>query len=361
MAEGAEAESKTEEATPRRLEEARSRGDVAKSMDLAQVAAMAGGFSVLAIMGGWLARNLAEALLPFIAHPETMNVQGAGGVGVARYAIMAAAPALAAILGGAMLSGVAGHVFQTGLLFTPSKLAPDPSKLNPMEGFKRLFGIDNLMAFVRSTLKVVLTGAVAWWVLYPHAPELAGLATMDPTAVLTVGAKLSRDLGFAVLMLLGAGAGLDFLWQRQRFNARMRMSKEELKEDYRQSEGDPHVKAKQRQIRNERSRRRMIQAVPTATVVLMNPTHYAVALRYEAGETPAPECVAKGVDDLALKIREVAEQAGVPVIEDAPLARALYASVEVDEVIPQQHYQAVAKIIGFILSAAKSPQRAAQL
>ena len=361
MAEDSESASKTEEATPRRLEEARSRGEVAKSADLAQAAAMAGAFGVLAILGGWLARDMAQRLTLFLAHPEAISLEGQGGVEVARYAIMAAAPALAAVLGAAMLTGVAGHVLQTGLLFTPSKLSPDLSKLNPMEGFKRLFGIDNLMAFLRSVLKVFLTGAVAWWVLYPHADELASLAAMDPDAVLTMGVGLARDLGFAVLVLLGAGAGLDFLWQRQRFAARMRMTKEELKEDFRQSEGDPHVKARQRQIRTERARRRMIQAVPKATVVVMNPTHYAVALRYEAGETPAPECVAKGVDALALKIREVAEEAGVPVVEDAPLARALYATVEVDEVIPQQHYQAVAKIIGFIMSAAKSPQRAVPL
>jgi flagellar biosynthetic protein FlhB len=138
---------------------------------------------------------------------------------------------------------------------------------------------------------------------------------------------------------------------------RMRMSREEVKEDYKQSEGDPHIKAKLKQMRVERSKRRMIQAVPTATVVVMNPTHYAVALKYDASETPAPLCVAKGLDSLALKIREVAEEHRVPVIEDPPLARALYAAVEVDQAIPAQHYQAVARIIGFVLNAAKRRAR----
>ncbi len=141
--------------------------------------------------------------------------------------------------------------------------------------------------------------------------------------------------------------------------ARMRMTKEEQKEDYKQSEGDPHVRARQRQIRMERARRRMIQAVPKATVVVANPTHFAVALRYEQGETPAPQCVAKGVDAVALRIREVAEAHGVPVVEDPPLARALYGAVEIDQIIPRQHYEAVAKIIGFIL-AGRRPRRQAR-
>ena len=137
------------------------------------------------------------------------------------------------------------------------------------------------------------------------------------------------------------------------------MTKEEVKEDFRQSEGDPHIKARQRQIRMQRAKQRMIQQVPNATVVVVNPTHYAVALRYEQGETPAPQCVAKGVDEVALKIRDIAEAHGVAVIEDPPLARALYGAVEVDQVIPHQHYEAVAKIIGFIL-AGKRPRRRAR-
>ena len=158
---------------------------------------------------------------------------------------------------------------------------------------------------------------------------------------------------FAVLALLGLGAGLDWFWQRQRFLARMRMSKEDQKEEYRQTEGDPHVRAKLKQMRMERSKRRMMQNVSKATVVVMNPTHYAVALRYESGETSAPLCVAKGLDLVALRIREVAEAANVPVVEDPPLARALYATVEIDETIPREHYEAVAKVIGFVMQTAK--------
>jgi flagellar biosynthetic protein FlhB len=187
----------------------------------------------------------------------------------------------------------------------------------------------------------------------PHWHELMGLAAMEPAGILPFSASILRSLVFAVAALMGAGAVLDWIWQRQRFTQRMRMSREELKEDVRQSEGDPHVKAKQKQLRAERARRRMMQQVPKATVVVTNPTHYAVALRYEQGETEAPVCVAKGQDRVALKIREVARENNVPVVEDPPLARALYAAVELDEAIPVQHYQAVAKIIGFVMGQAR--------
>jgi flagellar biosynthetic protein FlhB len=361
MAEDTDNDSKTEEATGRRLEEARKQGDVVKSPELAQAAGIMGAFAVLVGMGGPLALDLANKLTPFLAHPDSIALDGTGGVGVARYAIMAALPAMAAVMGTALICGIAGNVLQTGFLFVPSKLAPDLSRLDLMKGLQRLFGLDGFIQFLRAAAKVLLTGTIAFWVLWPHAREFGMLATLDPMAILPFAMQMAKSLFLAVMIFTAGIAAIDYIWQRQRFAQKMRMTKEEVKEDYKQTEGDPHVKAKQRQIRIERSRRRMMQAVPDATVVVMNPTHYAVALRYKAGETPAPECVAKGIDSLALKIREVAEAAGVPVIEDPPLARALFATVEVDQTIPQQHYEAVAKIIGFILSAAKSPRRARQL
>ncbi|MBS0412517.1 MAG: flagellar biosynthesis protein FlhB [Proteobacteria bacterium] len=361
MAEGAEKDSKTEEATGRRLEQARAEGDVAKSPELVQAASLLAAFGVLVGMGGYLAQNLAVKLTPFLAHPDSIAVDGQGGVGVARYAIMAALPAIGAVMGAALISGIAGNVLQTGFLFIPSKLAPDLQRLNLLSGLQRMVSLDGLVQFLRSAAKVLATGAIAYWILRPRAREFSQLSTMDPMAILPYAIDMAKSLVLAVMVFTVGLAGIDYIWQRQRFAQKMRMTKEEVKEDFKQTDGDPHVKARQRQIRMERSRRRMMQEVPNATVVVMNPTHFAVALRYAPGETPAPQCVAKGVDSLALKIREVAEEAGVPVIEDPPLARALYATVEVDQTIPQQHYEAVAKIIGFIMSAAKSPKRARQL
>ena len=349
MAEENDPSGKTEEPTPRRLEEARLKGDVAKSFDLPQAASLAAAAGVLALAGGWMARNLTEALTPFISHPEAMSLQAGGAVAVARQAMLASAPILALVLGAAALAGAFGNIIQHGFLWSPDKLKPQASKISPLAGLKRLFGIDGLVQFLKSTFKVGVVAVVAFWVLKPRSAALSELAALDPSAILPLAAAALKALVFAVVVVLGVGSLIDFLWQRHRFMQRMRMSREELKEDFRQSEGDPHVKARLKQLRAERARRRMMQAVPKATVVVMNPTHYAVALRYEAGETPAPECVAKGVDTLALKIREIAEEHGVPVVEDPPLARALYAAVDVDQSIPRHHFEAVARIIGFVL------------
>ena len=353
MSDSHDAESRTEEPTARKLERAREQGDVAKTQDLGQLASLAAAAAVIATAGGLFARKLAISMIPFLANADSLRLEGGGAVEVARRAALAAAPLLGAVMFAAAVAGVAGNLVQTGFLLTPSKLKPDVTKLSPMAGFKRIFGIEGLMNFLKSLAKVAATGAIAWWVLKPHLTELANLAELEPSAMLPFAADILRRLVFAVLALLLVIAGADWFWQRQRFMGRMRMTKEELKEDYRQSEGDPHVKGKQKQIRADRARRRMMQAVSSATVVIMNPTHYAVALRYEQGEDAAPICVAKGLDSLALKIREIAEAAKVPVVEDPPLARALYAAVEVDDMIPQAHFEAVAKIIGFILGGGR--------
>jgi flagellar biosynthetic protein FlhB len=353
MSEGPDRESKTEEATPRKLEQAREKGDGVKTMDLGSFATLAATAGVVLTAGGWLSRNLAVALTPFFSRPDQMILEGRGGVDIFRYAMMAGAPAPLIVMLAAGFSGAAASLVQTGLRFTPDKLKPELSKISPRKGFEKIYGPDGLMQFVKSLVKVVMTGAIAWWVLKPFVPQLATLSALEPAAILPFAIDVLKRLVFAVAALTLVIAGADWLWQRQRFLTRMRMTREEVKEDFKQTDGDPHVKARQKQIRNERARRRMMQAVPDATVVVMNPTHYAVALKYEQGETAAPMCVAKGLDSLALKIRAVAEEAGVPVVEDPPLARALYAAVDVDEMIPPAHYEAVAKIIGFILGAGR--------
>lgn len=360
MSEAPERDSKTEEATPRKLEQAREKGEGAKTMDLGSAATLAAAASVILISGGWMAQNLAYRLTPFFARPDDINVHGAGAAEVLRYVMMAGAPIVLSVMLAAGVTGAGASLLQTGLRFTPKKLQPELQKISPRKGFERIYGPDGLMQFAKTVVKVVVTGALGYWILAPVVPQFASLSALEPAAILPFSVDILKRLVFAVVALTLVIAGADWLWQRQRFFVRMRMTKQEVKEDFKQTDGDPHVKARQRQLRHERARRRMMQAVPEATVVVMNPTHYAVALKYEQGETAAPTCVAKGLDSLALKIRAVAEEAGVPVVEDPPLARALYAAVEIDEMIPPAHFEAVAKIIGFILSQASRRRTAAK-
>lgn len=361
MAEDTDPQSKTEEPTQRRLDEARKQGDVAKSSDLPPWASITAAAGVLALAGSFLARNLVISLLPFIAHPDAFSLDHGGAEGVARLAMGAAWPFLLTVMSAAALAGAAGHIVQQGFLWAPGKLAPNIDKVSPLAGFKRLFGLDGLIQFFKSLAKVILIGLICWLALKPRLNEMEELGLTDPLAMGPFMVDVLKTLFFSVLGVLGVGAIADWILQRRRFMARMRMSREEVKEDLRQSEGDPQIKARQRQLRIQRARRRMMQNVPKATVVITNPTHFAVALRYDTNDAPAPICVAKGVDSLALRIREVAKANNVPVIDDPPLARALYAAVDVEEIIPQQHYEAVAKIIGFILGTARKSARRARV
>ena len=354
MAEGADPESKTEEATPRKLEDARKKGDVAKSMDVGSTASLLGAAAVVLGGGGFFATSMAEQLLPFIAAPHTMlgGLETGAGVEIGAQAIWTVAPFLGAVALATIIGGAGGNLAQSGLMFTPDKLKPQWERVSPMAGFKRIFGPDGLFQFGKTFLKLIAVGVICWFVLKPHTREFENLVAMSPASILPFSRDLAIALMSAAIIFLGFTAGADFIWQKMRFAKRMRMTKEEVKEDYKQSEGDPHIKAKLKQIRAQRSRQRMMQNVPKATVIVTNPTHYSVALRYEKDD-PAPVCVAKGVDALALKIREVAREHSVPIVENVPLARALYATVEIDEVIPREHFEAAAKVIGFVMQSRK--------
>ena len=355
MAESSDGEDKTEEASARKLQQAREQGDVVKSPDVPQVLSLIGACAVVALKGPSVCATLAADLVPFLAQPDQMlpSLEGDGGMAIWRDLMLAVLPILIMILGAALIMGVMGNVLQTGLLFAPEKLKPSLDKLNPLEGFKRLFNVDGLMQFLKTVLKLVATGFVVWLVLKNRIFDMLALVQGSPVLILPYVREAMIALAVAVCIFLSLGAGADYMWQRFRFMEKMKMSKQEQKEEYKQTEGDPHVKAKLRALRVQKSRQRMMANVAKATVVVTNPTHYAVALQYEMGEMAAPVCVAKGMDSIALKIREEAGKHDVPIVEDPPLARALYASMDIDEVIPEEHFAAVAKLISFILAKKK--------
>jgi flagellar biosynthetic protein FlhB len=349
MADDTDKSQQTEEPTAKRLEQARESGDVVKSGEINTFILLGGGTLAIAMFGKQTALGLGHALTIFLEQPETMSVDGAGLAAIFRSLLPQIAIALAPFFAVMIVASVAGHVLQSRPSLSFDKIIPDFSKVSPMAGFKRLFGPDGWMNLVKGLAKIAIVGVAIWTQLWPERGGLEAILNQTAGAVVGDMTHLLFKVLMAALSALAAIAGADYFWQRMRFLSRNRMSKQEIKEEYRQNEGDPTIKAKIRQLRHERARKRMMAAVPTATVVIMNPTHFAVALRYESGKTAAPICVAKGVDALALRIRAVAEENDVPVVENPPLARALHAAIEIDEQVPAEHFKAVAQVIGYVM------------
>src|SRR6201996_7696935 len=339
----------TEEPSAKRLEQAREAGDVGKSTEVTAFVLLGGGTLAIAMFGKYTAISLARILSTFLEQPDAMSVDSAGLSAMARLLLPQIALALAPIFAVVIAAGVAGHVLQARPGFALDKIAPDLSKVSPLAGFKRLFGVEGWMNLLKGLIKMAIVGAAIWTQLWPERGGLESILSQSTAGVAGDMSRLLFKVLMASLIALGVIAGFDYFWQRMRWLARNRMSKQEIKEEHRQNEGDPHIKSKIRALRQERARKRMMTAVPQATVVIMNPTHYAVALKYESGKMAAPVCVAKGIDALALRIRAVAEENNVPVVENPPLARALHAAIEIDDPVPAEHFKAVAQVIGYVM------------
>jgi flagellar biosynthetic protein FlhB len=359
MADDQDKSQQTEEPTAKRLEQARENGDVVKSPEVTTFILLGGGTLAVAMFGKYTAMSLARTLTLFIQQPDAMSVDGPGLAAMLRLLLPQVALALGPFFAVMIAAGLAGHLLQSRPSFSFDKIVPDFSKVSPMAGFKRLFGAEGWMNLLKGLAKIAVVGVAIWTQLWPERGGLEAILNQTTVTVMHDMTRLLFKVLMAALSALAVIAGLDYFWQRMRFLSRNRMSKQEIKEEYRQNEGDPTIKAKIRQLRHDRARKRMMAAVPKATVVIMNPTHFAVALKYESGKTAAPICVAKGVDALALRIRAVAEENDVPVVENAPLARALHAAIEIDDPVPPEHFKAVAQVIGYVLRLqGKLPARA---
>ena len=357
MAEGEDKSQKTEQPTERKLQKAREEGDVPKSQEISGWFTLAAGLAVFAFMAPGVSRDLAEILSLFLARPHEMSLD----VGAALDLAASTGVRLVGILGLAflalMVAAIGGNLVQTGLIFSAKKIEPKLDKLNPVEGVKRMFGPQGWMNFFKGVGKMALVAGAIFIVLWPRRDDLLALPAAAPIGVLMEVYEASIQLLIAALIVYAVIAAADYAFQKREFIERNKMSMKEIRDEFKETEGDPQVRAKLRQIRQERAQRRMMARVPDAAVVVTNPTHFAVALEYEQGRTPAPICVAKGVEEVALRIRELAEEHDIPIVEDPPLARGLYATVELEEPIPPEHYAAVAKVIGYVLSlAGKAPQ-----
>jgi len=353
MADDQDKSQKTEAATPQKLSEARKKGDVAKSQEIPSWVLLATSVLVVAAFSGPMVSSLTVWLTTFLANPIALHVEGHNAQAMASEVVWRIFGAIGFILVMLVLAAIAGHIAQTGLLWAPDKIQPKISKISIIEGAKRLFGAQSLVNFGKGIGKMALVSMAAFAVMWPKREALASLPYLDLSALLPLIKESAVLLLLASISVFALIAAADYFYQKHSFLERMRMSRKDLRDELKNTEGDPHVRARLRQIRSERSKQRMMQAVPDASVVIVNPTHYAVALKYDQKESPAPVCVARGVDELALRIRTIAEENNVPVVENPVLARALHATTELDHEIPEEHFQAVAKVLGFVLSRGK--------
>jgi flagellar biosynthetic protein FlhB len=346
MAEGADQEDRTEAATPRRLQKARDEGQAPISRELPAFAGLAAATLALTMAAPGAAHEATLRLAGLLARAHEIDLSD-GGAGALHLAMAAALRTAAPFVLAALAAGVAAVLLQSGFLMNLAALRPDPKRISPAAGLKRLFGADNLMESGKSLAKLAVVATAVWQVLKASPQRLAQAPFWDLRTLMDRTMREVMQVLLAVLAAQAAIAVLDVFWVRLRHARGLRMSREDIRQEHKETEGEPHVKARLKQIRMLRGRKRMLAAVPKATVVLTNPTHYAVALAYDRARNAAPRVVAKGVDAMAARIRETAEENKVPLVANPPLARALY-RVELDTEIPQEHYQAVAEIIAYV-------------
>ncbi|HTV38372.1 MAG TPA: flagellar type III secretion system protein FlhB [Xanthobacteraceae bacterium] len=348
MAEDRDEGEQTEDPTPKRLEEAINRGDVVKSSEVNTWFTIAGGALTLMVFARPAAASLETTLRGLLEHAAEIPTDGMGLASLMRVLAGQVLAALGIPLLMLSLAALAGSLIQHRIVLSAETIKPQLSRISPASGLSRLFSRQALANFVKGLAKLMLIGAVIGALLWPQRGRLTSLAATDPVMILPFTRALAMQMLGSVVAILAVVAAADYLFQYRQWYDRQKMSVREMKEEFRQTDGDPAVKGKLRQLRNSRMRKRIMAAVPKASVVITNPTHFAVALKYERGMN-APICVAKGVDLLARRIREIAQAHDIPVIENPPLARALHGTVEIDQEIPPEHYRAVAEIIGYLM------------
>ncbi len=347
------AEDRTEQATQRHVEQAREAGNVPVSREVATMASLGAVVVILSYQMPEMARHAMPALRAFISRAADRNLLGGAGF---RLAAGGLADFVVPVLLAAAIAGAVAVLLQTNFLIHLGALAPRMSRVNPVAGAKRIFGPSGYVEFVKSIAKLGFVAATIWMAIAGDLPGLLRLPFQDMRSLLTIVMRLCYEILVVGLSVQAAVAAIDMGWVRFRYARNLRMSKQAIRDETKDTEGNPHVKAKIRRIRVVRARQRMMSKVPTATVVITNPTHYAVALLYDRTVNPAPRIVAKGADEVAARIREVAQSHNVPMVANAPLARALY-RLELDSEIPAEHYKAVAEVIAFVWRLRRSPAR----
>ena len=346
-----EAGEKTEQASERRKEEARRKGQVANSREVSVAASLAAIVAAGSLMGAFGFSLLTSTMRYWLTVAGSTAVNESS---LPTIALHAGRDVLTVVVPfGMLLVGLAvgAQILQTGWVFSVEKLQWDLSRISPMAGFKRVFSIRALVELPKSVFKIAIVTAFAYWNLKDEILALPLMLQMEPQAVIFQAGRLSLSLTLWIAGALGVLGLVDYGFQRWQLGQDLRMTKQEVKQEHRESEGDPMIKSRIRTIQRETARRRMMQEVPKADVVITNPTHLAVALKYEGAHMAAPKVVAKGAGHIAERIRQVAAEHGVPIIENKPLAQSLHKLVELGKEIPSELYQAVAEILAMLLRA----------
>lgn len=348
MADQADDSDKTEEATSKKLEDARKKGDVPKSHEVNTWFIMIATTLVIGVLSTSASGDFARAFTVFLSDAHDISVDQNNLMFVYEQIGLTILKLLAAPLLLLIGAGVAGNLVQNMPIISAENMKPKLSKISPKEGLKRLFSPKSLMNFTKGLVKLILVSVATFLIVWPMRDQLLVLMTMDVGMLLPFVQSIAIKILAMVIAIMTVLAAADYVFEVAQWNKKQRMTVQEVKDEYKQTEGDPTVKAKLRALRMERGRQRMMSRVPDAAVIITNPTHYAVALEYQQGMA-APICVAKGMDAIALKIREIGAEHDVPIVESPPLARALYAAVELEESIPPEHYKAVAEVIGYVM------------
>ena len=349
MSESEDDSSKTEEPSQKKLEEARKKGQIPASRELNHFFMMGAFLFFVLTLGPKMARETLEFLKPFITQPDHYEMSAGGVIQIMNDVVIGLLTVLLLPFLLTFAAALAPAILQRKIVFSAEHIMPKFSKLSPLAGFGRLFGMKALVEFLKNLLKISVVGAIATIVVLPYRAQLPKLLhSSSNTTLLDYSQSIAGKMLTSVCIFLFLLSIIDYLYQRFIIIKSLRMSKHEMKEEYKQQEGDPHIKQKLRQIRRERAKKRMMANVPKADVIITNPTHFAVALRYDAATMQAPVLLAKGADEVAARIREKATSHKIPIIRNPPLARILYDTTEIDDEIPIEHYQAVAKIIGYV-------------
>lgn len=357
MSEAPDKESRTEEATEKKVADALEKGNAPRSREISVFASLIGILAAAAFLVGPRTVDLANAILVLIDHPGAFSLTTGNDANILLFAVSKEVGLfLLPIVAMLMLAGLAAAFFQNAPTIALEQIKPKWSRISPAAGWKRLFGASGLVEFTKALFKFGAIAVVCIVMMNANRSTIVDVMYADPGSLPGIVLSLVMRLISAVCTALIVMVVADIVWSRFRWRVDLRMTRQEVKDELKQSEGDPLVKARLRSLARDRARRRMMAAVPRATVVVANPTHYAIALKYDRAKGGAPLVVAKGVDLVALRIREIATLHSVPIVEDKPLARAMYDAVEVDQWIPPEFYRAVAKILHFLYSR---PQHAA--